>query len=115
MDNKVVQLTLNELGNILEVGEMDGAAAGPGAANRYVTYAEEAGGTITIRDLESQDDEDIYKKAHNVIDKYFPYSKEVDAGNGLSNVDTSGGFTMSPQECLLLVASKSLMAFIRLA
>ena len=31
--------------------------------------------------------------------KYFPYSKEVDAGNGLSNVDTSGGFTMSVVGC----------------
>ena len=108
-DNGIIQVALDGLSNILEVGEMDKASTGPGAANRYATRVEESGGMIMIRNLESHDDGDIYERAYNIVDKYFPYSEEeVDAGTDPTNADAAGGFTVSPQERLLLVASKSL-------
>ena len=106
MDNKIIQVALDGLDNILKVGEMDKAAAGPGAANQYAIYVEEAGGMITIHNLQSHDNLHIYKKAYNIMDKYFPDDEEVDAGTGPANVDASGAFTVSPRKSLL-AASRS--------
>ena len=99
MDNKIIQVALDGLDNILKVGEMDKAAAGPGAVNQYAIYVEEAGGMITIHNLQSHDNGDIYKKAYNIMDKYFPDDEEVDAGTGPTNVDASGAFAVSSRKC----------------
>ena len=114
MDNKIIQVALDGLDNILKVGEMDKAAAGPGAANQYAIYVEEAGGMITIHNLQSHDNGDIYKKAYNIMDKYFPDDEEVDAGTGPANVDASGAFAVSPQKRPLLATPKFLTTFIHL-
>ena len=90
-DNNIIRVALDGLNNILEVGEVDKAATGPDVANRYATHVEEAGGMITIRNLQSHDDVDIHENAYNIVDKYFPYSEEVDAGTGSTNVDAAGG------------------------
>ncbi|KIY50565.1 ARM repeat-containing protein [Fistulina hepatica ATCC 64428] len=92
MDNKIIQVALDGLDNILRVGEMDKNAAGPGAINQYAQYVEEAGGMITIHNLQQHDNLDIYKKAFNIMDKYFPDEEEVDAAISASNVDAQGNF-----------------------
>ena len=94
MDNKIAQVALDGLDNILKVGEMDKAAARPGAANQYAIYMEEAGGMITIRSLRSHDNEDITNKARNIVDKYSPDDEKVDAGTDPTNVDASGASTV---------------------
>src|SRR5271169_5192435 len=43
MDNKIIQVALDGLDNILKVGEIDKQAAGPGGVNQYALYVEEAG------------------------------------------------------------------------
>jgi len=96
MDNKIIQVALDGLDNILKVGEMDKTAAGPGAVNQFAIYVEEAGGMITIHNLQSHDNGDIYKKAYNIMDKYFPDDEEVDAGAAPTNVDASGAFAFDP-------------------
>ena len=110
MDNKIIQVALDGLDNILKVGEMDKAAAGPGAANQYAIYVKEAGGMITIHDLQSHDNGDVYKKAYNIMDKYFRDDEEVDAGTGPADVDASGAIAVSPRKSPL-AASRSLTAF----
>ncbi|KAF9787226.1 armadillo-type protein [Thelephora terrestris] len=90
MDNKIIQVPLDGLDNILKVGEMDKAAAGAGAANQYAIYVEEAGGMIKIHNLQSHDDGDIHRKAYYIMDKYFPNNREVDAEAGPANLDASG-------------------------
>ena len=110
MDNKTIQVALDGLDNILKVGEMDKAAARPGTANRYAIYVEEAGGMITIHDLQLHDNGNIYKKAYNIMDKYFPDDEEVDAGTGPADVDASGAIAVSPRKSPL-AASRSLTAF----
>lgn len=91
MDNKIIQVALDGLDNILKVGEMDKVAAGPGALNQYAVYVEEAGGMIAIHNLQQHDNLDIYKKAFNMMDKYFP-DEEEDAGIQDANVDQQGNF-----------------------
>jgi hypothetical protein len=100
MDNKIIQVALDGLDNILKVGEMDKQAAGPGAVNQYALYVEEAGGMITIHNLQQHDNLEIYKKAFNIMDKYFPDDDEVDAG-APANVDASGAFAVGSLRCLM--------------
>jgi len=113
MDNKIIQVALDGLDNILKVGDMDKTAAGPGAVNQFSIYVEEAGGMITIHNLQSHDNGDIYKKAYNIMDKYFPDDEEVDAGNTPANVDASGAFAVSSHisPCWLLEVSDHFPSF----
>lgn len=95
MDNKIIQVALDGLDNILKVGEMDKAAGGPGSVNQYAAFVEEAGGMVTIHNLQQHDNLDIYKKAFNMMDKYFPDDEDVDAGIAAPNVDATGAFAVS--------------------
>ena len=94
MDNKIIQVALDGLDNILKIGEMDKQAAGPGATNQYALYVEEAMGMVTIHNLQQHDNLEIYKKAFNIMDKYFPDDEEVDAGISAPHVDSTGAFAV---------------------
>lgn len=94
MDNKIIQVALDGLDNILKIGEMDKQAAGLGAVNQYAMYVEEASGMLTIHNLQQHDNLEIYKKAFNIMDKYFPDEEEVDASIGPAAVDASGQFAV---------------------
>ena len=87
MDNKIIQVALDGLDNILKVGEMDKQAQGPGGVNQYALYVEEAGGMVTIHNLQQHDNLEIYKKAFNIMDKYFPDDEEAEPA-----VDPTGSF-----------------------
>ncbi len=108
MDNKIIQVALDGLDNILKVGEQDKATAGLGAINQYAQYVEEAGGMITVHNLQQHDSLEIYKKAFHIMDKYFPDDEDVDAGVSVPTVDASGAFAvrLSP-----LVAALSILTF----
>ncbi|KAH7097648.1 ARM repeat-containing protein [Auriculariales sp. MPI-PUGE-AT-0066] len=95
MDNKVIQVALDGLENILKVGEMDKQAAGPGASNQYALYVEEAGGMATIYNLQQHENLDIYNKAFHIMDKYFPDEDEADANAAPTRVDATGSFAFS--------------------
>ncbi|TGZ85154.1 ARM repeat-containing protein [Ascodesmis nigricans] len=77
MDNKIIQVALDGLENILKVGEQD---KGPKTENlnRYAVYIEEAGGMEKIHNCQGNANEEIYMKAYNIIEKYF--SDEADEG-----------------------------------
>ena len=81
-DNKIIQVALDGLENILKVGEMDKESADSRAAeaqvNRYALFIEEAGGMEKIHDCQNNANEEIYMKAYNIIERYF--SDEEDAG-----------------------------------
>ena len=113
-NNKIVQVALDGLDNILEAGKVDKAVAGPGATNQHAIYVEEAGGVITICNLQSHDNGDIRKKAHNIMGNYFPDNEEVNSKTGPDNASASRALAVSPQKYLLLVASKFLTTFIHL-
>ena len=95
MDNKIIQVALDGLDNILKVGEMDKQAAGPGATNQYARYVEECGGMHMIHNLQQHDNLEIYKKAFNIMDKYFA-DDEDETNISAPDVDASGQFAVSP-------------------
>lgn len=97
-DNKIIQVALDGLENILRVGEMDKEAnqmqTEPNV-NRYALYIEEAGGMEKIHDCQNNANEDIYMKAYNIIERYF--SDEEDAGadiNELAPEQNQAGFQL---------------------
>lgn len=91
MDNKIIQVALDGLENILKVGDQDKEAAGAGAVNQYAMYIEECGGMVTIHNLQHHENLDIYKKCFFIMDKYYPDGDEEDAGIA-PQVDESGAF-----------------------
>ncbi|KAJ7877389.1 armadillo-type protein [Mycena olivaceomarginata] len=92
VDNKVIQVALDGLDNILKIGEMDKVAAGPGAVNQYAVCIEEAGGMINIHNLEQHENLDIYKRAFNMMDKYFLDEGDLDVVISAPAVDSTGSF-----------------------
>lgn len=83
-DNKIIQVALDGLENILKVGDMDKeAGAGTDGAeniNRYALFIEEVGGMEKIHDCQNNANEEIYMKAYNIIEKYFSDEDEEGAG-----------------------------------
>lgn len=72
-DNKIIQVALDGLENILKVGDLDRQAAGEGqdSINRFALFIEECGGMEKIHDCQTNANEEIYMKAYNIIEKYF--------------------------------------------
>lgn len=73
-DNKIIQVALDGLENILKVGDMDKEAAegtNEAPVNRYALFIEECGGMEKIHDCQNNANEEIYMKAYNIIEKYF--------------------------------------------
>ena len=87
-DNKIIQVALDGLENILKVGDMDKEAAenpGENNINRFALFIEEVNGMEKIHDCQNNINEDIYMKAYNIIEKYFSDEEE-----GMAETDTAG-------------------------
>ncbi|KAK8038130.1 Importin subunit alpha-1 [Apiospora phragmitis] len=100
-DNKIIQVALDGLENILKVGDLDKQAAGEGAEsiNRYALFIEECGGMEKIHDCQNNANEEIYMKSYNIIEKYFSDEDEnadeamapqAQAANGTFGFGTNG-------------------------
>ncbi|PKI85814.1 Importin alpha subunit (Karyopherin alpha subunit) (Serine-rich RNA polymerase I suppressor protein) [Malassezia vespertilionis] len=93
MDNKIIQVALDGLENILKIGEQDKEAMGPGHTNQYALYIEEAGGMVTIHALQNHENFDIYKKCFYIMDKYFPDDDvQEETGIDAPQVSETGAF-----------------------
>ena len=69
MDNKIIQVALDGLENILKVGEADrGEPPAAGSINKYALFIEEANGMEKIHECQSNANQEIYKKAYNIIE-----------------------------------------------
>ncbi len=91
-DNKVIQVALDALDNILRVGEMELI----NGANQMALTIEVAEGLEKINNLQFHDNEEIYKKAYHIIDKYF---SNEDEETGLApEVDEAGQFTFAQEQ-----------------
>lgn len=49
---------------------------GPGAVNQYALLVREAGGLMTIHQLQHRDNLEIFKEVYFIVDKYFPGDEE---------------------------------------
>ena len=90
-DNKIIQVALDGLENILKVGDMDRESmnSNEGSFNRYALFIEEAGGMEKIHECQNNVNEEIYMKAYNIIEKYF--SDEEDGADVEVNTGGQGG------------------------
>ncbi|KAK6435614.1 Importin subunit alpha-1 [Oleoguttula sp. CCFEE 5521] len=73
-DNKIIQVALDGLENILKVGDMDKEAqqgSGETPVNQYALFIEDCGGMEKIHDCQNNSNEEIYMKAYTIIEKYF--------------------------------------------
>jgi len=89
-DNKIIQVALDGIENILKVGDMDKEAqegTGEPAVNKFALFMEECGGMEKIHECQNNSNEEIYMKAYTIIEKYF----SDDEGEGEAN-------EMAPQQ-----------------
>jgi len=93
-DNKIIQVALDGLENILKVGEMDKEAAGEGSENinRYALFIEECHGMEKIHECQTNANEEIYMKAYNMIEKYFSDEDEGDEALQVAQPPGANGF-----------------------
>lgn len=92
-DNKIIQIALDAIDAILEVGERDFLASGGsiGECQPHALQVEEAGGLDRIYELQGHENIHIYEKAKSILEKYF--SEEDDAIlEGGDEVESSSGF-----------------------
>lgn len=105
-DNKIIQVALDGLENILKVGELDrDAADNPAeqAVNKFALFIEEAGGMEKIHECQNNVNEDIYMKAYNIIEKYFSDDEDENAAVDETAPPQQGqvgtfGFGAEPQQ-----------------
>jgi len=92
-DNKIIQVALDGLENILKIGEADKETSdNPDGVNRYALFIEEAGGMEKIHDCQNNVNEEIYMKAYTIIEKYYSDDEEGAAEIDASGAGASGGF-----------------------
>lgn len=94
-DNKIMQVALDGLENILKVGELDKASNNN--VNQMAVYVEEAGGMDKIHNLQLHDNGEIYKKAYSIIDKYFNEEDDEDAAIAPEIDADTGNFSFPSQ------------------
>lgn len=71
VDNKMIQVALNGLENILKAGLVQTGPGFENGINKYANLVEECGGLDKIEHLQSHENPEIYQRAYNLIEKYF--------------------------------------------
>jgi len=89
-DNNIINISLDALDNILKVGELD-AASNSNNQNNMALLIEECGGIDKINDLQGHENDEIYRKAYNIIDLYFSDGDE-EAANLAPTVNQTGEY-----------------------
>ena len=60
----------------MKVGEIDKEAAGAGGINQYAQFVEEAGGMVSIHNLQHHENLEIYKKCFYIMDSESPFVRD---------------------------------------
>lgn len=90
-DIKILSVSMLALDNILKLGEHEAKRVG---YNPYAILLEECEGLNKLEYLQSHENQDIYKKAYNIIDKYFSHDdQQDDEDNHLAPQQHNGQFT----------------------
>ncbi|KAI8877903.1 ARM repeat-containing protein [Backusella circina FSU 941] len=93
LDNKLIMVALDGLENILRMGNLEKVNS-PDGYNPYALVMEECGGVDSLQSLQMHENQDIYKKAYAIIDKYF--NDDVDEGGG--EMISGGQFVFQQQQ-----------------
>lgn len=91
-DNKIIQVALDGLENILKIGDLDKQSGDEGAENlnKFALFIEECGGMDKIHDCQNNANEEIYMKAYNIIEKYFN-DEDENADEGMAQPAGANG------------------------
>ena len=92
LDNKIIQVALDGLENILKIGELEKHEHG--GQNRFALYVEEAGGMERIHACQNNANSDIYQKSYTIIEKYFGSEGEDEIEESLAP-ETNNGSTFA--------------------
>jgi len=92
-DNNIINISLDALENILKVGELD-ARDNPDNQNLMALQIEECGGIEKINDLQGHENDEIYRKAYNIIDLYFSDGDE-EVANLAPAINSTGEYDFS--------------------
>jgi importin subunit alpha-1 len=79
-DNKIIEVTLDAIENILKIGELEKESRGSNI-NENAIFIEEAGGADKIFECQSNVNDKIYGKAFHIIDTYFSDDAQDDMAN----------------------------------
>ena len=91
-DNKIVEVTLDALENILKMGEKDKESRGL-SINENADYIEKAGGMEKIFNCQQNENDKIYEKAFTIIETYFGEDDDaIDESMAPQTADNTFGF-----------------------
>lgn len=100
VDNKMIQVALNGIDNILKAGQAQAEMPGSeDSNNKFADMLESCGGLDKIEYLQSHENPEIYQRAFNLIEKYFG-SEETDTNiDPVVDADNQQyQFTVAPSE-----------------
>lgn len=100
-DNKIIQVALDGLENILKVGDIDKEASedpNEQAVNKFALIIEDVGGMDKIHECQNNINEEIYMKAFNIIGKYFADEEEAGVDMDAPQQQGPGGFGFNQQQ-----------------
>lgn len=91
-DNRIIEVTLDALENILKMGEADKEARGLNI-NENADFIEKAGGMEKIFNCQQNENDKIYEKAYKIIETYFGEEEDaVDETMAPQNAGNTFGF-----------------------
>ena len=79
---------------MLKAGEVE--APGNNGQNPYTTIVDEAEGLDKLKQMETHQDDDVYKKAMHILETYFGVDDEED--ESLQPESTQQGFVFQSQQ-----------------
>ncbi|KAJ3122715.1 Importin alpha subunit (Karyopherin alpha subunit) (Serine-rich RNA polymerase I suppressor protein) [Physocladia obscura] len=92
-DSRIVQVALDALENILKIGEADKAINN--GVNIYADNIDSAGGMEKIYVLQNHDNNEIYQKSYQIIQKYYSEENEETGIDEAEIDDVTGTFKFS--------------------
>ena len=75
-DPRLVTVALEGIENVLKAGELESAANN--GQNPYTTFVDEAEGLDKLEQMQTHQNEDVYKKAMHILETYFGLDDEED-------------------------------------
>merc|ERR1719238_303931 len=75
-DPRLVTVALEGIENVLKAGEYEAQQAG--SQNPYTAFVDEAEGLDKLEQLQTHQNEDVYKKAMHILETYFGIDEEED-------------------------------------
>merc|ERR1712146_119372 len=93
-DPRLVTVALEGIENVLKAGEQE--APGNNGQNPYTTFVDEAEGLDKLEQMQTHQNEDVYKKAMHILETYFGIGDEED--DAIAPETTQQGFVFQGQQ-----------------